>query len=115
MEKKIANPQRRRALFTVVSGVACIPLVKIMSGGQALAAELPHLSEDDPTAKALKYHHDASAASRVDKSGVAAKDQFCHNCALIQSDSGEWRPCQIFPGKAVNANGWCSSWTKQQG
>ncbi|MDT8405147.1 high-potential iron-sulfur protein [Sulfuriflexus sp.] len=115
MQKKIANPQRRRALFTIVAGVASIPFVKIMSGGQAQAAGLPHLSEDDLTAKVLKYHHDASAAPRVDKYGVAAKDQFCHNCALVQSDSGDWRPCQIFPGKAVNANGWCTSWTKQQG
>jgi hypothetical protein len=116
MHKNIANPQRRRALFTMVAAIACTPLIKLIPGNQAIAAELlPHLAEDDPTAKALNYHHDATAAPRVDKSGVAAKDQFCHNCALIQSDSGDWRPCQIFPGKAVNANGWCSSWTKQPG
>jgi len=35
----------------------------------------------------------------------------CSNCALIQGNDGdEWRPCQIFPGKLVNANGWCSVW-----
>jgi hypothetical protein len=33
----------------------------------------------------------------------------------VKSDSGEWRPCQIFPGKAVNANGWCSSWMHRAG
>lgn len=61
----------------------------------------------------MKYHHDAIAASRTDQYGVAAADQFCHSCKFIQSDTGAWRPCQIFPGKAVNADGWCSSWVQQ--
>ncbi|MDH5620575.1 MAG: high-potential iron-sulfur protein [Gammaproteobacteria bacterium] len=26
------------------------------------------------------------------------------------NDGDEWRPCQIFPGKVVNAAGWCSVW-----
>ncbi|MBT8100786.1 MAG: high-potential iron-sulfur protein, partial [Gammaproteobacteria bacterium] len=40
-----------------------------------------------------------------------AAEQTCANCALIQGNDGdEWRPCQIFPGKVVNANGWCSVW-----
>ena len=31
--------------------------------------------------------------------------------ALIQGNDGDaWRPCQIFPGKAVAAAGWCSVW-----
>ncbi|MEF1220553.1 high-potential iron-sulfur protein [Photobacterium damselae] len=35
----------------------------------------------------------------------------CANCALIQGKDGdEWRPCAIFPGKLVNANGWCSAY-----
>jgi hypothetical protein len=44
---------------------------------------------------------------------VPAKDQFCHNCRFVQTNSGDWRPCQIFPGKVVNANGWCSSWMQR--
>ena len=40
-----------------------------------------------------------------------AADQNCANCALIAGNDGdEWRPCQIFPGKLVNAKGWCSVW-----
>jgi hypothetical protein len=113
MTEKEFNIARRRALLGAVTIVASVPLARIMSGKPVAAAELPHLAEDDPTAKALQYHHDAAAAPREERSGVAAQDQFCHNCQLIQSDSGAWRPCQIFPGKAVNADGWCSSWTPQ--
>jgi hypothetical protein len=116
MKKTIDNPQRRRTLFATIALIVTIPLGKFMSARRAEAAELPHLDEDDPTAKILNYHHDATEAPRVDKSGITpAQEQFCYNCRFIQSDSGEWRPCEIFPGKAVNANGWCSTWINQSG
>lgn len=105
------DKKRRRILFSAVTAIVAVPLAKQFIAPSAHAA-LPHLSEDDAAAKALKYTSDASEGERVDKAGVPAQDQFCHNCRFIQSDSGEWRPCQLFPGKAVNANGWCSSWTK---
>ena len=35
----------------------------------------------------------------------------CANCAQLQGDSGDWRPCNAFPGKLVSAKGWCSVWT----
>ncbi|MGB5834261.1 MAG: high-potential iron-sulfur protein [Thiohalocapsa sp.] len=38
-------------------------------------------------------------------------EQNCINCLFTQADAGEWRPCQLFPGELVAANGWCSSWT----
>lgn len=114
MNKTIDNPQRRRTLFTAVTLIVSATLGKFVPATRAEVTELPHLAEDDPTAKILNYHHDATKAPRDDKSGITpAQDQFCYNCRFIQSDSGEWRPCQIFPGKAVNANGWCSSWISQ--
>ena len=75
----------------------------------ASAQDMPKLAEDDPTAAAMKYVHDASnvdAASRPNPAEV----QNCENCALLQAGEGEWRGCPIFPGKAVNVNGWCSVW-----
>lgn len=114
MSKPLENPQRRRTLFTIALSLASLPFTKGLIIPPAVAAELPHLSEDDPTAKILNYHHNATQAPRADKSGVRpAKEQFCHNCRFIKSDNGEWRPCQLFPGKAVNANGWCASWVDQ--
>ena len=101
---------RRRFLLGGMATVACVPFLKTLIIPPAHAADLPLLQQDDTIAKALKYHHDANAAPRTSKGGTAAKDQFCHNCKFIQADEGEWRPCQIFPGIAVNKNGWCSSW-----
>lgn len=111
MTKLSVNTMRRRVLIGTVATLATAPFVRGMLISRAQAGELKQLSEDDPTAKALKYHHDATKAPRADKPGHPAKDQFCHNCQLIKSDSGTWRPCQIFPGKAVNKDGWCASWT----
>jgi hypothetical protein len=74
------------------------------------AQDLPHLATDDAMANAMKYTHDASTVDPASRANPAA-DQDCANCALIQGNDGdEWRPCQIFPGKAVNAKGWCSVW-----
>jgi hypothetical protein len=77
---------------------------------KAMAQDLPHLTGDDPMAQAMKYTDDASSVDPGSRANPA-EDQTCANCALVQGDDGaEWRPCQIFPGKAVNAAGWCSVW-----
>ncbi len=76
----------------------------------AMADDLPQLSTDDPMAQAMKYTHDASTVDSATRVNTAV-DQTCANCALVQGNDGDaWRPCQIFPGKAVNAGGWCSVW-----
>ena len=115
MSEPTVDTRRRRMLLGAATALASLPLLRLAPDARAAAESLPHLTEDDPMAKALKYHNDATAASRADKSGVSAQEQFCHNCRFIQADSGDWRPCQIFPGKAVNANGWCSSWMPRTG
>ena len=83
----------------------------LLAGTQvSFAGELPQLSEDDAMAKSMRYTHDAStvdASSRPNPAEV----QTCANCALVQGNDGEtWRPCQIFPGKSVNTDGWCVVW-----
>lgn len=76
------------------------------------AEELPHLDEGDSQAKALNYVHDASQA-KADMRQPA--DAACHNCMHYQGGADEtWGPCAIFPGKAVNRNGWCSAWVAKQ-
>jgi hypothetical protein len=110
MSNSTHNPQRRRVLAAAVGAVATVPLINLLASRGARAEDLPHLTEDDPAAKALQYHEDASAAPRADKPGAKADEQFCHNCRFIQAESGDYRPCQLFPGKAVAADGWCVSW-----
>ena len=98
-----------RRQFLQLSAVAAAGVI-VAPVRDAGASDLPQLSEDDPMAKAMKYTHDASTVDPSTRNNPAA-DQTCANCALIQGDDGDaWRPCQIFPGKAVAANGWCSVW-----
>jgi hypothetical protein len=96
---------RRHFLVYTALGAIAIPLSELRYSKPALANE--QLSEDDAQAKALGYKHDASQTKRP------SADQQCANCQHIRGDSGEWRPCAIFPGKDVNANGWCSAWAKK--
>jgi hypothetical protein len=98
---------RRR--FIQLSAAAAAGVL-VQPAGKARAEDMPKLAEDDPMATAMKYTHDASTVDAGSRANPAA-EQNCANCALIQGNDGdEWRPCQIFPGKAVNANGWCSVW-----
>lgn len=72
--------------------------------------ELARLSEDDAQASALGYKHDVSAIDTAKYPRYEA-GQLCRNCALFQGDAdAEWAGCTLFPGKAVNANGWCSAY-----
>jgi len=96
----------------IQSLAVALPAGAVVLQNNAYAADLPKLDPNDPTAKALVYVHDAAD---VDTSNpLAARfeaGQDCANCAQIQGEDGaEWRPCGIFPGKAVAAAGWCSVW-----
>ncbi|MBL8242552.1 MAG: high-potential iron-sulfur protein, partial [Rhodanobacteraceae bacterium] len=39
----------------------------------------------------------------------------CANCNLVQGNDGDaLRPCSIFPGKGVNAKGWCAAYVPKK-
>lgn len=98
-----------RRQFLQLSAVAAAGLI-VHPSREARAQDLPHLTEDDPMAQAMKYTNDASTVDPATRNNPAP-EQSCANCALVQGNDGDaWRPCQIFPGKAVNASGWCSVW-----
>jgi high potential iron-sulfur protein len=98
-----------RRQFLQLSAVTAAGFL-IRPGQEAQAQDMPKLEESDPLAQAMKYVHDASTVDPASRSNPAAK-QICANCALIQGEDGQaWRPCQIFPGKLVNADGWCTVW-----
>ncbi len=101
---KIAR--RKFIQLSAVAAAGCF----VAPSRQAQAGDLPQLSVDDPMAAAMKYTHDASTVDPASRNNPAAV-QNCANCALVQGNDGDaWRPCQIFPGKAVAAAGWCSVW-----
>jgi hypothetical protein len=105
--KYIIDESRRRLLKKVALGTILIPIAG--ASLEALAADMPLVTADDPTAKALKYVSDAS------KSPDAKPGSRCATCALYQGAAGSAQGgCLLFPGKAVKATGWCASWTAKK-
>lgn len=98
---------RRHLLkYSALGGLAVITGTAFSLSAQCAQAEdLPHVSKDDPMAKALKYSEDAAQSERKNA------DAFCHSCRFFKGTAGAdapWAPCELFPGKSVNRNGWCS-------
>jgi hypothetical protein len=98
----------------VRAAVVAIPVAAIFSSRAAVAqaqaskGSLPKLDLNDPVAKALMYTHDATTSKAPNyKAG-----QVCANC-IQATGTGEWLPCNAFPGKSVAAKGWCSAWAKK--
>jgi hypothetical protein len=106
-ESPLSKIARRQFIqLSAVAAAGCF----VRPGAEARAQDLPKLAEDDPQATAMKYTNDATTVDAAARPNPAP-DQHCGNCALLQGEEGEeWRPCQIFPGKLVNVNGWCSVW-----
>ncbi len=105
MEKNLT----RRTLLKSIA--VALPASALLVKRDAQAADMPKVDPKDPTAMALVYVEDPA---NLDKSNPAAAryaaGQTCANCIQIQADSGDYRPCAIFPGKLVAAAGWCSVW-----
>ena len=113
--EKTKQPRRwvptmtRRRFFTSASAAAAVATTGL--GQFAAADELERLDENDPTAKALSYVHDAKTADAAKR----LSDQYCNNCALFTGEADdEWAGCGVFPGKAVAGQGWCNVWVPKQ-
>ena len=103
---------RRTVLKTALAGLAALPAAGLAADA---ASSTPHLDEKEQLAVSLGYVHDAS---KVDATKVPQykKGAHCANCIQLQGKDGdEWRPCNLFPGKLVNANGWCKVWAPKPG
>lgn len=102
---------RRRFFVGAGAALGAAALASVLPRN-ALAADLPHLATTDPTAQALTYTEDAS---KVDKAKAAAyvAGSACANCNFFQGGTAAYGPCQLFPGKAVNAKGWCAGYAKK--
>ena len=83
------------------------------AGLAAAQGAQPHVDEKDATAQALGYKHDATKVDKAKYQNYQA-GQTCANCQQFQGKpKDEWGGCAIFPGKQVNAKGWCSAWVKK--
>ncbi len=107
----IANQNRRRFLTGASTAIGAAVLVGALPR-QARAADLPHLSPTDATAQTLGYVEDATKADKAKFPTYAAGND-CANCNFYQGGAAAWGGCQLFPGKAVAAKGWCSAHAKK--
>ncbi|PWK92963.1 high-potential iron-sulfur protein [Fulvimonas soli] len=97
--------ESRRRFLKIAAGTTAAALVVGGVPRFARAADLPHLAETDPTAKALGYVEDASQT----KDPKHKAGDTCANCQFYSGGPTGYGPCQLFPGKAVSSKGWCVS------
>ncbi len=102
------NISRRRFVAAASAVIGAASIVNLLLR-KAYADELPHLSPNDPLARALSYTEDASTTTAA----THAPGFACANCNFFQGDTGAFGACQLFQGKAVSAKGWCSGYTKK--
>ena len=88
--------------------LAIIPL----AGAATLVRAQGAVDPKDPTAAGLGFVTDATKADKA-KFPTYAAGNTCANCNFYQGAAAAWGPCQLFPGKAVNAKGWCSAHAKK--
>lgn len=110
MSHEESNESRRRFL-KIAAGTAAAAVVVGTLPRLARAADLPHVSESDPTAKALGYVEDASTT----KDPKHKAGDTCANCQFYSGGATGYGPCQLFPGKSVAAKGWCVSHAAKAG
>lgn len=106
-----ADQGRRRFIAGAGTAIGAVALASVLPR-QARAEDLPHLSPTDPTAQTLGYVEDATKADKA-KFPTYAAGSVCANCNFFQGAAAAWGPCQLFPGKSVNAKGWCSAYAKK--
>jgi hypothetical protein len=91
---------------------ALLPTVGLLSRS-AVAAGLPPLDPNDPTAKALGFVSDATKVDTKTHPTFKA-GQKCGTCAQFQGKPGEASAaCTIFAGKSVPEGGWCQVWAQK--
>jgi len=74
------------------------------------------VSEIEPTASAMGFHHDARKTDfnlYPDRKKASSKNQICKTCAQYTATNEGWGKCVILNRGLVNANGWCSAWSKK--
>lgn len=123
----------RRSFFqTALTAFGALTVLSITAnseerrrGGGAAAAGPTLVNPKDPAAKAVNYVENLNqikdAKLKTERTGVKFEQQHCKSCAFYVKDkettisAKKAAPCQMpfAAGKAVTAEGWCTSWAKK--
>ena len=101
---------RRTTLKAIAGAVVGFGTSRLVRAGGA--NPLPHLTDSNPAAASLEYTEDASTVD-ARKFPRHKPDQRCANCRYFDIAAiagGPYAPCKLYPGNAVNANGWCAGY-----
>lgn len=103
-----ANTTRRQMLRLAGATIACASTLRfgpLFAGQEAL----PHLTDANPAAASLGYTEDASTVD-IGKFPKHKAGERCASCKYFRAAGlgGQYGPCQLYPGNAVNMNGWCT-------
>jgi hypothetical protein len=105
----IKNHPRRRFLKLGGSTFA-LGIIATILPRYSRADGVAHLSESDATTAALGYKDDAAKVDAA-KYPTYRGGLLCSNCKFFtRVDPTSCAGCQLFPGKAVAAKGWCSGY-----
>ena len=110
----VKSTTRRQFVTLALAGASLAsPISAVIATRAVSAAELPRLDERERAAEALGYVHDATGIAASTRGGA---DRICATCRFYADETASaWGPCTLFPGKAVNANGWCRGWVARSG
>ena len=106
-QDKTIDPARRQFFRQAGGAVGAVALMATLPQ-LGRAEDLPHLTLDDPAAKALNYTEDNTKAPAPHVAG-----QDCSNCNFYTGAATGYGACQLFAGKSVAAKGWCAGYAKK--
>jgi High potential iron-sulfur protein len=103
---------RRHLLQTALATSALLSALDTVAFGAQSGALAP-LDTKDSAASALGFVTENSSAG---SNPLYKKGQHCASCAHYQgTPSDATAGCNIYPGRSVPANGWCSAWGQRPG
>jgi hypothetical protein len=109
MTMKLSLTRRR-----LLQAAAMLPSAAIVGCASLQSEDNPSVQAEDPVARALAYYPNSNDVPADHPLATTHKpEQTCATCVHLRGDSGDsLRRCPTFPGRRVNAQGWCTLWAK---
>lgn len=101
---------------TVLKAATLLTPTAFAISGCATMQREPKLTvhSDDPVARAVLYYPNSNnVPTNHPLAATHQPSQTCATCVHVRGKAGDNpRKCPTFPGRLINAEGWCSLWAK---